>query len=48
MELGSAYKTDSERHTMEIKARLVSGIPKTLILDDDEVRESLAETVTRS
>jgi len=48
MELGSAYKTDSERHTMEIKGRdLVSGIPKTLILDDDEVRESLAEPVSQ-
>ncbi len=46
MELGSAYKTDSNRLTMEIKGRdLVSGIPKTLILDDDEVREALAEPV---
>jgi rod shape-determining protein MreB len=28
LELGSAYKTDNERHTMEIKGRdLVSGIP---------------------
>jgi rod shape-determining protein MreB len=33
---------------MEIKGRdLVSGIPKTLVLDDDEVRESLAETVSQ-
>jgi rod shape-determining protein MreB len=48
MELGSAYKTDSSRQTMEIKGRdLVSGIPKTLILDDDEVRESLAEPVSQ-
>ncbi len=48
MELGSAYKTDSTRQTMEIKGRdLVSGIPKTLILDDDEVRESLAEPVSQ-
>jgi rod shape-determining protein MreB len=48
LELGSAYKTDGERHTMEIKGRdLVSGIPKTLVLDDDEVRESLAETVSQ-
>jgi rod shape-determining protein MreB len=48
MELGSAYKTDSARQTMEIKGRdLVSGIPKTLILDDDEVRESLAEPVSQ-
>jgi rod shape-determining protein MreB len=48
LELGSAYKTDSERHTLEIKGRdLVSGIPKTLILDDDEVRESLADPVSQ-
>jgi rod shape-determining protein MreB len=33
---------------MEIKGRdLVSGIPKTLILDDDEVRESLADPVSQ-
>jgi rod shape-determining protein MreB len=48
MELGSAYKTDTNRTTMEIKGRdLVSGIPKTLILDDDEVREALAEPVSQ-
>jgi rod shape-determining protein MreB len=47
IDLGSAYKTDSNRLTMEIKGRdLVSGIPKTLILDDDEVREALAEPVS--
>ena len=33
---------------MEIKGRdLVSGIPKTLILDDSEVREALAEPVSQ-
>src|SRR5574340_375313 len=33
---------------MEIKGRdLVSCIPKTLILDDDEVRESLADPVAQ-
>jgi rod shape-determining protein MreB len=48
LEIGSAYKTDSARQTMEIKGRdLVSGIPKTLILDDDEVREALAEPVSQ-
>jgi rod shape-determining protein MreB and related proteins len=46
LDLGSAYKLDANRQTMEIKGRdLVSGIPKTLILDDDEVREALAEPV---
>jgi rod shape-determining protein MreB len=48
IDLGSAYKTDSSRQTMEIKGRdLVSGIPKTLILDDDEVREALSEPVSQ-
>jgi rod shape-determining protein MreB len=48
IDLGSAYKTDTNRQTMEIKGRdLVSGIPKTLILDDDEVREALAEPVSQ-
>jgi rod shape-determining protein MreB len=48
LELGSAYKTDSARQTMEIKGRdLVSGIPKTLILDDDEVREALSDPVSQ-
>ncbi len=47
-DLGSAYKLDSTRQTMEIKGRdLVSGIPKTLILDDDEVREALSEPVNQ-
>jgi rod shape-determining protein MreB len=48
IELGSAYKVNGNRLTMEIKGRdLVSGIPKTLILDDDEVREALAEPVSQ-
>ncbi len=48
IDLGSAYKSDGSRLTMEIKGRdLVSGIPKTLILDDDEVREALAEPVSQ-
>lgn len=47
-DLGSAYKLDSARQTMEIKGRdLVSGIPKTLILDDDEAREALSEPVNQ-
>ncbi|HAK59959.1 MAG TPA: rod shape-determining protein [Nitrospiraceae bacterium] len=47
-DLGSAYKLDSTRQTMEIKGRdLVSGIPKTLILDDDEAREALSEPVNQ-
>lgn len=47
IEIGSAYKIDNEKRTMEVKGRdLVSGIPKTLILDEDEIRESLREPVS--
>ncbi len=47
IEIGSAYKIDDEKRTMEVKGRdLVSGIPKTLILDEDEIREALREPVT--
>ncbi|MFA5073908.1 MAG: rod shape-determining protein [Nitrospirota bacterium] len=47
-EIGSAYKMENTRQTMEIKGRdLVSGIPKTLILDDDEVREALSEPISQ-
>ena len=45
MELGSAYPLD-ERMTMEIKGRhLIEGVPKTITITDEEIRESLAETV---
>ncbi len=45
MELGSAYPVD-ERITMEIKGRhLIEGVPKTITVTDEEIRESLAETV---
>ncbi len=44
--IGSAYKIDEEGKTMEVRGRdLVSGIPKTLIIDDEEVREALMEQV---
>jgi rod shape-determining protein MreB len=43
--IGNAYPTD-EVMTMEVKGRdLVSGIPKTVILNSDEVREALSEPV---
>jgi rod shape-determining protein MreB len=43
--IGNAYPTD-EVMTMEVKGRdLVSGIPKTIILNSDEVREALSEPV---
>ena len=46
MEIGSAFPLDDEM-TMEIKGRdLVEGVPKTLVISDEEIREALSETVT--
>ncbi|MEK6606965.1 MAG: rod shape-determining protein [Myxococcota bacterium] len=43
--LGNAYPTD-EVETMEVKGRdLVAGVPKTVTINSDEVREALAEPV---
>ena len=43
--MGSSYPLDSAL-TMEIKGRdLVEGVPKILVISDEEVREALAETV---
>lgn len=47
MEIGSAYRVDNDERSMEVKGRdLVSGIPKTLLLDEDEAREALREPVS--
>ena len=44
IEIGSAYPME-QLLTMEVKGRdLVAGIPKTLIISDEEIREALAET----
>ena len=46
MTIGSAFKVDEDVKTIAVRGRdLVSGIPKTLIIDDDEVREALMEQV---
>ena len=46
IELGSACPTDGNRRTMEVKGRdLIDGIPKTIIVGEDEVREALRESV---
>ena len=45
MEIGSAFPLDEEM-TMELKGRdLVEGVPKTLVVSDEEIREALSETV---
>jgi rod shape-determining protein MreB len=44
-EIGSAYPFE-ERKTMMIKGRdLISGIPRTLVVDDAEIREALQEPI---
>src|SRR6187401_342000 len=44
-EIGSAYPLD-EQLTVEVKGRdLVAGVPKTLTVNSDEIREALAEPV---
>ena len=46
MELGSAYKIDDEEITMEIKGRdIITGLPKTVTVSEDQIRESLKEPV---
>jgi rod shape-determining protein MreB and related proteins len=45
-EIGSAYPLE-ERKTFVVKGRdLVTGIPKTLVMDDAEVREALADPIS--
>ena len=44
IQIGSAYPL-KKKTTMEVKGRdLVAGIPKTLLISDEEVREALTET----
>ena len=45
MQIGNAYPID-EVTTMEVKGRdLVAGVPKTLVVNSDEIREALAEPI---
>jgi len=45
--IGSAYPTD-EIQTMEIKGRdLVAGIPKTVMITDEEIRDSLLDPINQ-
>ncbi|MGA1847531.1 rod shape-determining protein [Deferribacter abyssi] len=47
MKIGSAFKTEEEM-SVEIKGRdLVTGIPKTIEITDDEVREALNDAVSK-
>ena len=45
MSIGSAYQV-GERKTIEIKGRdLVAAIPKTIVVSDEEIRDSLSEPI---
>lgn len=44
--IGSAFNIDEENRSMEVKGRdLVSGIPKTVTIFEDEIREAISETI---
>ena len=46
MEIGSAYPLDKPL-TLEIKGRnLIEGVPKTITIDDGEIREALTESIS--
>lgn len=47
IEIGSAYPSDGDSPCeMEIKGRdLISGIPKTITINEDEIREAISESV---
>ncbi|MBI2880847.1 MAG: rod shape-determining protein [Candidatus Tectomicrobia bacterium] len=45
IQIGSAYPME-DRRTMEVKGRdLVTGVPKTIIVTDEEIREALSEPI---
>lgn len=47
IEIGSAYKVDSQKRTLEIKGRdLLSGVPRSVVVTEDEIREALKEPVS--
>ena len=44
--LGSAYPGEGEQRTIDVKGRdLVDGVPKTVVLTEDDVREALRDSV---
>ena len=46
IELGSAFPTEEAQISMDIKGRdLVTGIPKTFAINEEEIREALSEPV---
>ncbi len=45
--IGNVYSTGDDTQTMEVKGRdLVSGIPKTLEVNSDEIREAMSEPIS--
>lgn len=46
MTLGSAFKTEEEEKSMDIKGRdLISGLPKTIVVTEGQIRDALKEPV---
>ena len=45
--LGSVFKTEEEEKSMEIKGRdLISGLPKTILITESQIRDALTEPIT--
>jgi len=46
MEIGSAYPTENDQQSMEIRGlNIVSGLPKTVTITVEEIRDSISDTV---
>jgi len=44
--IGNAHASDSPAQTMEVKGRdLVAGVPKTVVVNSDEIRDALSEPI---
>ena len=47
MEIGSAYPFEGKALTMEVRGRnLIEGVPRTVVIDDSEIRYALSECVS--
>jgi len=48
MQIGNAYPLEKGQMTCEVKGRdLVAGVPKTVMVNSDEIRESLTEPINQ-
>ena len=46
LKLGSAYPTDNEERVMEVRGlHLLSGLPRTITINEGEIRDSFSESI---